>query len=311
MAFQVPDSFIKQSILVTGASGFVGEKLLTKLVEFGCRQVVGTQFTRLVEVPGATLVPVDLRDQRAVDRLFRDLKPKLVFHCAALTDPGFCEREPESAEAAIVHVAEHLISARNKHTPETRLISLSTDMVFNGKGRHYSEADAPTPISVYGRCKAKADAQMLAESATVVLRPALIYGEPSTHHGSFLAWMIQTLAEGKPLRLFSDEYRSPVYVGDLLELMIRAGSQPQTHSLYNVGGAERLSRVEMGEVLCRQFGFSEELILSVTLEAAGLQGTRPADVSLDSSRANQTFGFQPRSFNAGIRLISEKLLQGK
>lgn len=303
-----PDlSLLPSPILVTGASGFVGEKLTRRLVELGCPRVIGTSFSKSVDVAKASIIPVDLRDAKAVDRLFRDLRPGLIFHCAALTDPAFCEQEPQSAEAGIVSVAENLIASRNNYKPEATMIALSTDMVFNGLRGGYTETDLPCPVSVYGRCKAKADALFLAHQNVRVFRPALIYGEPSTHRGSFLAWMIQAIAEGRPLRLFSDEYRTPLYVGDLVELMLRASEYAGPERLFHVGGASRISRVEMGMQLCRALGCSPELIESVTLEQAGLKTSRPADVSLVSTLAEQTFSYQSRSFEAGVRLILENI----
>ncbi len=285
----------------------MGEKLVARLCAINTAQIIGTYFTRSVEVPGCSLIPVDLRDSKAVNRLYRDLKPALTIHCAGITDSGFCEREPESAYAGIVVIAENLISARNSYTPEAPIISLSTDMVFNGAQGNYDESAQANPISVYGRCKLQADEFFLAETNTTIIRPALIYGEPSTHHGSFLGWMIQALAEGKPLQLFADEQRTPLYVHDLIDLILSVASTPHSEKLYHAGGSTSLSRVQMGETLCRVFGFSDELLESKNLKQAGLDKLRPADVSLNSALAQQTFRFHPKSFDAGIRLIEQNL----
>ncbi len=80
-------------VLVTGASGFLGEHLAWRLAAVG-NIVVGTNHHNPVRIFRADVIPIDLVDAASVLRLFRDLRPVAMFHCAALTDMNACERDP-------------------------------------------------------------------------------------------------------------------------------------------------------------------------------------------------------------------------
>jgi len=298
------DQYKHKRVLVTGASGFVGEHLIRKL-SGQCQVLAGTFFTHSIECESAQLTPVDLRDSNAVNRLFRDLKPNVVFNCAALTRVGFCEEEPESARAGIMGVLENLLSAREKYVPDAQMITLSTDMVFDGSAAPYSESDQPNPISTYGKLKAEADELFLTKMKGTIIRPALIYGLPSTHQGSFLAWMIESLLKGQELTLFEDEYRTPLLVDDLTEMMMSAAciSSGEIPRIINAGGSQKLNRVEMGRVLCEELGADPALIKISRISGSAHEKTRPKDLALNSNLAEQTFGKKNQSFVEGIKSI--------
>ena len=84
----------------------------------------------------------------------------------------------------------------------------------------------------------------------VIVRPAILYGAPtSIGRGSFLQWMYQTLSRGEPLDLFADEYRTPVFVNDVVAAVTSLVERVGQHRIYHVGGPERLSRLEIGRRL--------------------------------------------------------------
>lgn len=298
------DTYKNKRVLVTGASGFVGEHLIRKLSGH-CAVLAGTFFTNSIECEGAQLTPVDLRDQNSVSRLFRDLKPDVIFNCAAITRVGFCEEEPESAEAGIISVLENLLTARDEYTPDARMITLSTDMVFDGSHAPYSETDQTNPISNYGKLKAQADELFLSKMPGTIIRPALIYGLPSTHQGSFLAWMIESLLKGQELTLFEDEYRTPILIDDLTDIMMAAASKSaeEVPRLLHAGGSQKLNRVEMGMVLCEELGADPELIKISQISGSTHEKTRPKDLALNSNLAEQTFARKNQSFVEGIKSI--------
>ncbi|MDX1972507.1 MAG: SDR family oxidoreductase [Candidatus Sumerlaeia bacterium] len=306
----IPAGLLTKRILITGASGFVGEHLTRFLAEGGCTSVLGTTYTRSIECPAAQFVTVDLRDPRAVLRLIRDYRPDVVFHCAAVTNTGFCEQEPESAHAGIVLVTENLVQGLAQYSLDCRAVALSTDLVFDGTRAPYREEDAVCPLGEYARLKAEAEALLLQSEGWKVIRPALIYGSPSTHGSSFLGWMVSTLVQGNPLGLFTDEFRTPVYVLDLVAAMCLFALHEGREKLLHVAGESRVSRWEMGEVVCREFDLPANLLVATTLEEKNLQHLRPADVSLNTRLLQQTLGLQPRSFQSGINAVHHALKQG-
>jgi dTDP-4-dehydrorhamnose reductase len=309
-SFAIPAGLLTKRILITGASGFVGEHLTRFLAEGGCTSVLGTTYTRSIECPAAQFVTVDLRDPGAVNRLMRDYRPEVVFHCAAVTNTGFCEQEPESAHAGIVVVTQNLVAGMAKYSPDCGCVALSTDLVFDGMHAPYREEDAVCPLGEYARLKAEAEAILLQSEGWKVIRPALIYGLPATNGASFLGWMVSTLVQGNPLGLFTDEFRTPVYVMDLIQAMCLFAVHEGPERLLHVAGESRVSRWEMGEAVCREFDLPENLLVATTLQEKNLRHLRPADVSLNTWLLQQTLGLQPRSFQSGIHTVHFALKQG-
>lgn len=296
-------SGLSSPILVTGASGFLGEHLVRHLVSTGCG-VVGTCMSRQIDIPGATVVPVDLCDAGSVSRLVRDLRPGTVFHCAAITDAAQCQRDPAAARAAIVDATAHLACAVREFVPGAWLCGMSTDQVFDGESAPYAEHDEAKPISVYGSLKLEAEGRILEVDGGCVVRPTLMYGPPATHKGSFLAWMVTTLAQGRNLELFEDEVRTPVFVEDLCEALAGLG-RTRAVGLWHAGGADRISRLGMGVEACRVFGLDEKLLVSRRLAESNYAAPRPRDVSLDSRRLWSALGLSPRGFADGLKRIAE------
>ncbi len=292
-------------ILVTGASGFLGEHLVRLLVADGC-EVAGTSFTRSTAIAGARIVPVDLRDRAAAERLVRDVRPAAIFHCAAITDAGLCEREPESARAGILDSTANLVAAVEAFHPGIPFVAVSTDLVFDGENAPYSESAEAKPLSLYGSLKYRAESPVLGLARGIVLRAALMFGPPTTHKGGFLSWMINAVATGQPLPLFEDEVRTPVDGRDVARAMVALATTAEAHGVFHAGGPERLSRMEMGRILCRVLGTGENLLVPTRLADSNYPAPRPRDVSLDSGRLRKAVGFGPRTLEAGLRELTEQ-----
>ncbi len=289
-------------LLVTGATGFVGEHLARLLVAVG-GAVTGLGHTRSVDYPGIALQRIDLRDAEAATRVVRDLKPRAVFHCAAATDAAWCQQHPDQARGHIVDATSHLAQAVREVDAETPLVALSTDLVFDGEHAPYSEQDAAQPLSAYGQLKLEAEAAVLGLPRGVVLRSALVYGKPATHKSSFLGWMVGTLSGGKPLTLFEDEVRCPIWVEDLCWAMVALAANGRG-GLWHAGGPQRLSRVAIGRAVCEAFGFNPSLIQPTRLAESPYPAPRPRDVSLDSARLWGLLGRRPKAMGEALGPIA-------
>lgn len=302
--------------LITGASGFAGEHLARAFARAGYA-VTAQGFTKAPTLPsyegaGASphrAVSVDLTHPGATRAMLTSERPEVVVHCAALTDVLACERDPKRAEQSIAYAAETLAEPIRAHLPDCRVVALSTDLVFDGENPPYSDASPARPLSVYGRAKHEAEGALLDRLGphAVALRAALLYGPPATHKASFLGWMSSALREGKPLELFTDEHRTPLYVGDLAAACLALCAPDEASPARNAtgalvaGGADTLSRFEMGQRLAEVLGVANPNLVARSLRESTYGAPRPANVALDSTRLWSLVGHRPLGFTEGVR----------
>lgn len=282
-------------ILVTGASGLLGGRLACLLAAGGFR-VVAAQHNAPAprDLPS---VPLDLTSPGSLAAALDRVRPQAVLHCAAQADPDRCQREPALAQALNVDASARL--AHLCHRRGLRLVALSTDLVFAGDRPHWRETDAPRPLLVYAQTKLEGERATLAEAPeAAVARVALVYGRGFGRRGTAsetIAWRLRT---GQPVRLFTDQYRTPVDP-DSVAQVVAALLESGVAGVFHLGGPERVSRHQLGLRVARLLGLPAERIEAVT-QAEGAAVARPADVSLAIDRARQELGYAPRSLDEAI-----------
>jgi dTDP-4-dehydrorhamnose reductase len=272
-------------LLLTGASGQLGAYLLRRLARLPLDVIAwtGSRTGQLFEFP---LLPIDLADQSAVRTAFHAATPDLVLHTAALARLADCHRDPQRAHqvntAATATLADLCASAG------ARLVFVSTDLVFDGEGAPYRATDPPTPLSVYARTKAAAEAAVLAHPRHAVARVSLLFGPALNGRPSFFDEQVSALRAGRPITLFADEWRTPLDLDTAATALIEL-SLSNVNGVLHVGGPERLSRAEMGRQLAEALGVDSGVVVAVRREDVPAPEPRPRDTSLDSERWRALF----------------------
>ena len=235
---------------------------------------------------GVSLQAVDLADSHAVARAFRAAHPDVVIHAAALARIADCHREPQRAQQ--INVTATAVLAEQCVHFGTRLVFVSTDLVFDGERGGYCEDDIPLPLSVYGRTKREAEEIVRAVPQSVVARLSLLYGPSRNGRSSFFEEQMTALKSGRSIKLFTDEWRTPLDLTTAARALTALAVSEKTGTLH-VGGPERLSRYEMGVRLAAALDADPSAIVAVTRAEAPAAEPRPRDTSLDSSRWQAAF----------------------
>lgn len=284
-------------LLVTGASGFLGWNICQELQdEWG---ITGTVFSHPVLIPGMNIARIDLTDYRKLKQLFHDVLPEAVIHTAAATDPNYCQQNKSESEK--INVAASVNIAGLCADRDIPCVFTSTDLVFNGKNAPYREDDPVSPINIYGEQKARAEEGILrGYPSAAVCRMPLMFGDPGPVASSFFNTMIGNMREGRELRLFIDEFRTPVSGitaarGILLALKKFKG-------IFHMGGRERISRYEFGVLLRDLLGISNANLLQCRQSDMKMAAPRARDVSLDSSKA-MAWGYTPPPLKEELRRL--------
>jgi dTDP-4-dehydrorhamnose reductase len=264
--------------LVTGATGLLGGYLLRELRG---ESVVAWSGSQQTTVLGELLTRVDITDPAATAAAFREAAPDAVIHAAAVARVDECRRDPDKARCVNTDASWHLAElAAGRAIP---FVFVSTDLVFDGERGHYSEADEPNPLTVYGRTKDYAERAVLIMPYSAVARLSLLYGPCLTGRSSFFDRMVTALRENRPIPLFADEWRTPLALPTAAAALVQL-ARSAVNGVWHIGGPERLSRLEMGRQFANVIGVSGESIAATGRHDIPADEPRPADTSLDSSR---------------------------
>jgi dTDP-4-dehydrorhamnose reductase len=262
--------------IITGAGGLIGQYLVASALRWAPRW----------SVEGITRAQLDLTDPSAVASVFERDNPQLVIHCAALSRTKDCETDPGRARRINVDVTG-LLSQLAKRC---RFIFLSSGEVFDGSAGWYDECAEPHPINVYGGTKRDAECVVLANPAHTVVRIVLTAGTSRTGDRSFVEDMSRAAKAGHEVPLYADEFRCPLPAGVIARALWELANQDRP-GLYHLGGSERLSRWEIGELLLPWYPeLRDRLVMSTAASHHG--APRPKDLSLACDKIQQLLSFR-------------------
>ncbi|MBU0508426.1 SDR family oxidoreductase [bacterium] len=270
-------------VVVTGASGFVGSRVAQHLI--ARHEILGVVHTARGGFP-FPCERADLTLDEPTGTLFREWKPEVIVHAAAMSRVIECERNPARARAANVEATARLI--RLAERLHAKLIFISSDQVFSGKRGGYRESDNPDPIGEYGRTKLEAEREVLNSAARhLVLRSNSVVGPSMGWGESFSTRILDTIRRGEPLQLYGDQYRSPIHVRKLVQIIEHACISDM-NGLLHIGGPKRMSRLDIGFTVLRAYGLSAEKVEPVSYLTHPDAAVMTRDTSYDISQLLQT-----------------------
>jgi dTDP-4-dehydrorhamnose reductase len=283
-------------VLITGASGFVGENLAERFA--GESKLVLAYGQQRPRARAEKTVSVDLSVRDDFSRAFGDLLADVVIHTAAMVSPDLCERNPSEAHAVNVEGTREIALWAEERG--AKMIYFSTDLVFDGDKGWYGEEDAPAPLNVYGRTKLEGEDQVLRHCTRgVVVRLALSYGTTRGARGDWTLSMRRALGRGETLHLYTDQFRTPAYVGDTAEAVFRLALSGR-NGIYHMGGAERISRHGFAWKFCRLYGLDEQRFVPVRMEDARMDAKRARDCSLNTEKLTREIDLVPCEVEEGL-----------
>lgn len=294
------------NILIIGANGFTGRRMLMDYSLNPDYKVTGSSFKEDIQ-PGGNyrFIQADIRDPRAVESLLDEVRPEVLINTAALSVPDYCDTHRAEAEALNVTAVEHL--ARNCRKHGSRFIHLSTDFVFDGKAeRLYNEADIPNPANYYGVTKLEGEKRVAACCTDyAIVRVVVVYGKALPgQHGNILQLVANRLRKGQEIRVVSDQWRTPTYVGDISVGVEQLINHP-ANGIYHICGDECLTIAQIAYRVADYLRLDRSLIHPVTTEEMQETIPRPRFSGLSIEKAQSELGYTPHSLEEGMKRMFE------
>jgi dTDP-4-dehydrorhamnose reductase len=227
-----------------------------RVLVFGNAGQLGRDLTKVfaadAHVTGYDLPQVSIADPRAVhDCIVRD-KPGIVINAAAYTNVEGAEDHAD--EAFTINEGGARIVAEASRAAGLPIVHISTDFVYDGRKRTpYEPADAPNPLSVYGKSKLAGDeAVREANPRHFILRTAWLYGPGGNN---FVEKIIGAAKKNPSLKVVSEEIGSPTHTWDLAEAA-RSIATTHAYGLYHAVNAGQVSRDKFAEKILALAGIN-------------------------------------------------------
>jgi dTDP-4-dehydrorhamnose reductase len=194
-------------IIVTGVKGQLGYDCLRRLNEDGFTNVLGIDIDDL-----------DITDETAVNELILKERPEVVIHNAAWTAVDKAEQFEEQVYKVNALGPKYIAEACKK--VDAKMIYISTDYVFNGKGENFFEVnDKKDGLSIYGKTKSQGEDFVKSSlDKYFIVRISWVFG---INGNNFIKTMLKLADSGKTeLNIVCDQIGSPTYTYDLANLLV-------------------------------------------------------------------------------------------
>lgn len=276
-------------VLLTGASGFVGQALLRRCPESVDEVVcIGRQspFSNIAlsRYAKRQFILADLL-QADLSSVIADVAPDLILNVAAIARPDDCDSDP--VESYRLNVDVPVALAQEAALRSIRFVHLSTDWVFNGQETEYRESSPVTPVTEYGRQKAKSEQRVReACNTALICRLPLMFGASAAGQPTAIDDLLEHARLRRVYQAFSDEVRAPAWVDAVAE-GIWAAIEAKFTGILHLGGPEACDRFQYCRYLMHALAVDDGFLKSSTRVALGLNDTRPERLVMVSEREDE------------------------
>ncbi len=284
-------------IIVTGVKGQLGYDCLRRLKESGFKNVLGIDIEDL-----------DITDEAAVNELILKEKPEVFIHNAAWTAVDKAEQYKEQVYKVNALGPKYIAEACKK--VNAKMIYISTDYVFDGKGVRYFEVnDKKDGLSIYGKTKSQGEDFVIASlEKHFIVRISWVFG---INGHNFIKTMLKLAQDGKKeLNIVNDQVGSPTYTYDLAKLLVEM-MQTDKYGIYHATNEGTCSWAEFASYIFKVANKNVR-VNGVTTEEYKKMVPAQADRPLNSRMSKNSLdeaGFSRLPFwkDAGSRYIKNEL----
>ncbi|MFZ1321092.1 MAG: SDR family oxidoreductase [Ignavibacteria bacterium] len=291
-------------IIITGGSGLLGQYLNIYLNrEHSILTVYNNSVGNCTEYNS---LKTDLNNTYYLSEVIKEFRPDILIHTAAVSRPEECDKLSYEYVIKINYNLTKLLSEYCNKI-KCRLIFTSTDLVYDGDtNKIQDESSIPKPVSLYAQTKLDSE-NFIRENCNdyLILRTSLLYGIGLNGSSCNFHNMLISFKKGEKVRLFYDQYRTPLSLHNSAEIIDEIAKSDIKNLTMNFGGSERISRSELGEMVCRKFNFDLDLIEKTSLKES-VTKNKVIDVSMNTDML-RSFGFSQMSIEESLEKIQSEI----
>jgi dTDP-4-dehydrorhamnose reductase len=286
-------------VLIIGSGGLVGANLYSRFKAQGY-QVAGADVIK----NNTADYQADITDGDALDKIFIAVKPQVVVLAAALTNVDLCEADEELAKKINIEGTKSVVKFCRQY--RSKLVFFSSEYVFDGKSGPYGEEDKPAPINFYGHTKLEGERIIAAGLPDyLIIRSTVIYGKEEQQK-NFAIRFIKSLRQGQAIKVPVDQIGSPTYAANLVQV-VEELIRKNKGGIYNVVGADVMSRYDFAKEICEAFELDIELVIPVTTAELRQAAQRPLKAGLRIDKVSREVEVKILGVRESLQLFKKEI----
>jgi dTDP-4-dehydrorhamnose reductase len=255
----------------------------------GANGQLGTELSKMMDDRGLNYWGYDAKDMDITNRdlvfdKIRDLKPDVIFHCAAYTAVDPAEDDGKTLNWHVNVDGTKNVADAAAEVGAT-LVYISTDYVFDGTNEgEYQVDDATNPQNEYGRAKlAGENAVRAASDNYYIIRTSWVFGE---YGKNFVYTMLNLAKTHDTLTVVNDQVGRPTWTNTLAQFMLYVVKNQAAFGTYQLSNDDSCTWYEFAREILKD---TDTKVLPVTSAQYPQKAKRPAHsiMSLDKAKATE------------------------
>ncbi|MDO8610134.1 MAG: sugar nucleotide-binding protein, partial [bacterium] len=254
-----------KKIAITGLSGVIGMRMLQNLPVDS--EIYDLYHTNKAPSEDVIHKHIELLNPENILKCLEKIKPETIIHMASITHIDRCEedrRNGQEGDVWKVNVGSaETISGYCKKNG-VKLISLSTECVFEGVAQSYDEKSVKNPKNWYGQTKSEAEDIIRANCPdSSIIRAVIAYHEHDKEKTLF-GKLLQSFKSGKNFGAVTDQLITPTYTDDIVKA-INLLLQNHKSGIFHISPETNTTIYDFAIKIAQKFGFDRSLIIRQTL----------------------------------------------
>lgn len=254
---------------------------------------------RWVELEGTNSLQIS-NDCIDLKTILKKNQIDILINCSGLTGVEECENKFTLANQLNGLLPGQLANIASKLN--IKFIHISTDHLFDGTKKMYTEKDETNPLNNYALTKLLGETQVFQNNIDAIVIRTNFFGKGPNYKSSFSDKIISSLKKNEKITLFDNVYYTPIHINEISEIVDILITNDAS-GIYNISSNERITKFEFGLMIAEKHNFNKDLIVPIKIEQKKNLIIRPKDMSLSNEKIKKQTGRNISSLSNQIELI--------